>query len=133
MVPPAPVENALKTSPYITNAVLLGDKRRFIAALIVPNFVNVQARAKENGVILNTPAEMAKDPWVHRLIESEIARLTARSAQYETIKRFALLDHDLTFDRGELTYTLKLKRRVIDEHYADVIDRLYAEASPAHS
>ena len=65
---------------------------------------------------------MQDDPWVHKLIESEIARLTANLAQYETIKRFALLERDFTFDGGELTYTLKLKRRVIEEHYASVID-----------
>ena len=132
MIAPAPVENALKTSPYILNAVLLGDRRRFIAALIVPNFPHVESRARQEGVALGTPAEMAAHPWVHKLIEGEIARLTSNLAQYETIKRFALLDHDLTFDSGALTYTLKLKRRVIEQHYADVIERLYAEPSPAH-
>jgi len=131
MVPPAPIENLLKTSPYISSAVLVGDKRRFVAALIVPNFVNVQARAKEEGVTLGSPAQIVAHPWVHKLIEGEIARLTSHLAQYETIKRFALLDHDLTFDGGELTYTLKLKRRVIEQRFADVIERLYAEPSPA--
>jgi long-chain acyl-CoA synthetase len=69
---------------------------------------------------------------VRELIEKEIARLTSNLAQYETIKRFALLDRDFTFDGGELTYTLKLKRREIEKRYAEVIEQLYAEPSPAH-
>ncbi len=126
MVAPAPIENALKTSPYIQNAALVGDKRRFIAALIVPNFANLQALAREKSLPLSSPAEAASQAWVHKLIEQEIARLTANLAQYETIKRFALLERDFTFDGGELTYTLKLKRREIEKRYADVIERLYA-------
>ncbi len=127
LVAPAPIENALKTSPYILNAAVVGDKRRFIAALIVPNFTSVEARARENGVTFASPAELAAHPWVHELLAAEIARLTANLAQYETIKRFALLDHDFTFDGGELTYTLKLKRRVIEQRYAEIIARLYAD------
>jgi long-chain acyl-CoA synthetase len=69
-------------------------------------------------------------PWVHDLIEGEIKRLTANLAQFETIKRFALLDREFTFDGGELTFTLKLKRRVVEQRYADVIERLYAQPSP---
>ena len=130
LVAPAPIENALKTSPYILNAAVLGDKRRFIAALIVPNFPSVEAHARESGITFASRAELAAHPWVHELLAAEIARLTAHLAQYETIKRFTLLDHDFTFDGGELTYTLKLKRRVIEQRYADIIARLYAEAEP---
>ena len=133
LVAPAPIENALKTSPYIQNAALVGDKRRFIAALIVPNFTTVEARARQEGVTFASPAELLAHPWAHQLIEAEIARLTASLAQYETIKRFALLERDFTFDGGELTYTLKLKRRVIEKQYADIIESLYAEPSPTHS
>jgi long-chain acyl-CoA synthetase len=73
---------------------------------------------------------MVSSAWVHELIESEVKRLTASLAQFETIKRFALLDREFTFDGGELTFTLKLKRRVIDQRYGDVIERLYAQAAP---
>ena len=126
-VAPQPIEGLLKSSPLILNAVLVGDKRKFIAALIVPNFPNVEAAARQQGRAFPTHAELAADPWVHNLIGEEIGRLTAHLAQYETIKRFALLDHDFTFDGGHLTYTLKLKRRVIDERYAKVIEGLYAD------
>jgi long-chain acyl-CoA synthetase len=130
MIAPAPIENALKSSPYILSVALVGDRRPYIAALIVPNFVTVQARALQAGVKLASPQEMASSAWVHDLIEGEIKRLTANLAQFETIKRFALLDREFTFDGGELTFTLKLKRRVIDQSYGEVIERLYAQPSP---
>lgn len=127
LIAPAPIENALKSSPYILNAVLVGDRRPYIAALIVPNFATVQARAQQAGVQLSSAREMTASSWVHDLIEGEIKRLTANLAQFETIKRFALLEREFTFDGGELTFTLKLKRRVIDQRYGEVIDRLYAQ------
>lgn len=126
-VAPQPIENALKTSPLILNAALVGDKRKFIAALIVPNFANVEAAARKAGRTFASRAAMAADPWVHELIAKEVEKLTSHLAQYETIKRFALLDHDFTFDNGQLTFTLKLKRRAIADRYADEIERLYAE------
>jgi long-chain acyl-CoA synthetase len=131
LIAPAPIENALKSSPYILSAVVVGDRRPYIAALIVPNFATVQARARESGVTISSPKEMAASAWVHELIEGEIKRLTPNLAQFETIKRFALLEREFTFDGGELTFTLKLKRRVIDEHYREEIERLYAQPSPA--
>ena len=126
-VAPQPIENQLKASPLILNAVLVGDKHKFIAALIVPNFPNVEAAARAQGRTFGSHEELAADPWAHELIGREVARVNAKLAQYETIKRFALLDHDFTFDGGQLTYTLKLKRRVIDERYGKVIEGLYAE------
>jgi long-chain acyl-CoA synthetase len=125
-VAPQPIENLLKSSPLILNAVLVGDKRKFIAALIVPNFANVEAAAHQQGRTLASHEQLAADSWVHDHIGKEVQRINSNLAQYETIKRFALLDHDFTFDGGQLTYTLKLKRRVIDERYAEVIERLYA-------
>jgi long-chain acyl-CoA synthetase len=127
-VAPQPIENVLKVSPLISNAVLVGDARKFIAALIVPNFANVESAARRAGRTFVSPEKLAADPWVHELIGREVAAVNSKLAQYETIKKFALLDHDFTFDGGQLTYTLKLKRRVIAERYAQIIDELYAEA-----
>ena len=73
---PAPIENALKGSPYILNVALVGDRRRFIGALIVINVPAVEARARADGISLGTGASMTESPWVHSLVESEIARLT---------------------------------------------------------
>ena len=128
-VAPQPIENALKTSPYILNAIVVGDRRKFIVALLVPNATTVSAKAAEPGIKFASHAEMAAHPWVHTLIEGEVKRLTAHLAQYESIKRFALLPEDFTFDNGALTFTLKLKRRVVEQKFQDVIERLYADVA----
>jgi long-chain acyl-CoA synthetase len=128
-VAPQPIENALKTSPFILNAMVVGDKRKFISALIVPNPVTVGARAAEQGIKFSSNKEMVVHPFVRALIEGEVRRLTANLAQYETIKRFALLPEDFTFDNGSLTFTLKLRRRVVEQQFHDVIERLYADVS----
>jgi long-chain acyl-CoA synthetase len=126
-VAPQPIENMLKANPLILNAVLVGDSYKFISALIVPNFANVEAAARAQGKTFASQEQIAADPWVHDLIGREVAAINAKLAQYETIKRFALLDHDFSFDGGQLTYTLKLKRRVIAERYTRIIEGLYAE------
>ena len=128
-VAPQPIENALKTSPYILNAMVVGDRRKFIVALLVPNAVTVSAKAADQGIRFSSNAELAAHPWVHALIDAEVKRLTAHLAQYETIKRFALLPEDFTFDNGSLTFTLKLKRRVVEQQYSNVIESLYADVA----
>jgi long-chain acyl-CoA synthetase len=128
-VAPQPIENALKTSPYILNAMVIGDRRKFIVALIVPNPVTVAARLADQGIKFASNEEMAAHPAVRALIDAEVKRLTVHLAQYETIKRFALLPEDFTFDNGSLTFTLKLKRRVVEQHYHDVIESLYADVA----
>ena len=124
-VAPQPIENALKTSPYILNAMVIGDKRKFISALIVPNATTIASQ----GMKFTSPEEMVASPLVRSLIDGEVKRLTTNLAQYETVKRVALLPHDFTFDNGSLTFTLKLKRRVVEEHYRAVIERLYADVA----
>jgi len=128
-VAPQPIENALKTSPYILNAMVVGDKKKFIVALIVPNATTVAAKAADQEIKFASNSELAAHPWVHALIDSEVKRLTVHLAQYETIKRFALLPEDFTFDNGSLTFTLKLKRRVVEQQYAAVIESLYADVA----
>jgi long-chain acyl-CoA synthetase len=128
-VAPQPIENSLKTSPYILNAMVIGDKRKFIVALIVPNSTTVSAKLAEQGIRFSSNAEMAAHPAVHSLIDAEVKRLTVHLAQYENIKRFALLPEDFTFDNGSLTFTLKLKRRVVEQQYRNVIESLYADVA----
>jgi long-chain acyl-CoA synthetase len=129
-VAPQPIENALKTSPYVLNAMVIGDKRKFVVALIVPNLNTIRARAATDGVTLPPgDGEIVQEAFVRRLIEVEVKRVTAHLAQYESIKRFALLQKDFTFDDGSLTFTLKLKRRVVEAKYQEVIEGLYADAA----
>jgi long-chain acyl-CoA synthetase len=128
-VAPQPIENALKTSPFVLNAIVVGDKRKFISALIVPNPATVDHKAAEQGIKFSSHQEMVAHPWVRALLEGEVKRLTANLAQYETIKRFALLPQDFTFDNGGLTFTLKLRRRVVEQQFHEVIERLYMDVS----
>lgn len=135
-VAPAPIENTLKTSPFIANAMVVGDGRKFVSVLIVPNLANIEAQARKTGRELSAaPAKIASDPWVRDLLSRELERLTASFAQYEKPKRFAVVQQDFTYQNNQLTYTLKLKRRVIEKQYEDVIARLYAdveEPRPQH-
>ncbi len=131
-VAPQPIENKLKTSPYIANAAVIGDRHKFVVALLVPNVTAIEARAREHGLEFHSPAELAAHPWVRELLAQEVDRLTNDLAQYERPKRFAVLDHDFSFDGGQLTYTMKLKRRVIEQRYAGVIASLYADLEEPH-
>jgi long-chain acyl-CoA synthetase len=126
-IAPAPIENKLKTSPYILNAIVVGDRRKFASVLIVPNADTIAAQARAIGRADFAAERIATDPWATQLIAEEVERLMASFAQYERPKRFALIDKDFTYASGELTYTLKLKRRVIEERYKDAIERLYAD------
>lgn len=128
-VAPQPIESALKTSPYILNAMVIGDRRKFIVALVVPNPTTVAAKVAEQGISFKNNAEMAAHPAVRALLQVEITRLTIHLAQYESIKRFAILPNDFTFDNGALTFTMKLKRRVVEEQFRDVIESLYADVA----
>jgi long-chain acyl-CoA synthetase len=126
-VAPAPIENQLKTSRFISNAMIVGDKRKFVSALIVPDFSAIELAGRKAGREFSTPSQMVSDSWVRELLAGEIERLTESLAQYEKPKRFALLEQDFSYQNGELTYTLKMKRRVIEQRYADVIERLYVD------
>ena len=128
-VAPQPIENILKTSPYILNAMVVGDQRKFVVALIVPNQVTVASRLAAEGMSFSSGAELAASPRTYAFIEEEVARLTTHLATYETIKRFALLADDFTFDSGSLTFTMKLKRRVVENQYRALIDKLYADVA----
>jgi len=128
-VAPQPIENLLKTSPYILNAMVVGDQRKFVVALVVINPITIAAKLAEEGLRFSSNAEMAAHPHTYTLIENEVSRLTAHLAQYESIKRFALLPDDFTFDSGALTFTMKLKRRVVENQYHDLIGKLYADVT----
>jgi long-chain acyl-CoA synthetase len=125
-VAPQPIENLLKTSPYILNAMIVGDQRKFVVALIVINPATLAPKLSEEDLTFSSNAEMAAHPATYSIIENEVHRLTSHLAQYETIKRFALLPDDFTFASGTLTFTMKLKRRVVEKQYHDLIDKLYA-------
>ena len=124
-IAPAHIEQMIVASRFVSQVVLVGNERKFPAALIVPNFEMLASYAQIKGLEIKTPAEYCTNPRILDLYERQIESLTAGLAQYEKVKKFALLDHELTVENGELTPTLKTKRRVVDEKYRDIIDGLY--------
>lgn len=126
-IAPQPIEQLIKGSSFVNQVVLIGNGRKFPAALIVPDWERVQSYAQLKGIKGSTHAELCQEPRVIDLFERQIAGLTTELAQYERVKKVALLERELTIEGGELTPTLKVKRRIVDEKYRDVIDRLYEE------
>jgi long-chain acyl-CoA synthetase len=122
---PSNLENDLKQSRWISQAVMHGDRRPYPVALITLDADEIIPWAKEHGLPEDI-AELARQQEVRELIQSELDRANTKYAKVEQIKKFALLDHDLTQESGELTPTLKLKRGVVNERYADLFDELYA-------
>jgi long-chain acyl-CoA synthetase len=126
-IAPQPVENMLKTSPYIENAVVIGDRRRFVCALIVPNFEKLEEYARFSHIFFKDRSELVKNDKVTNFIKAEVDRATPNLASYEKIKRIALLDRDFEIEKGELTPSLKVKRNIVEKKYCGLIDALYGE------
>ncbi|HEX8286594.1 MAG TPA: long-chain fatty acid--CoA ligase [Pyrinomonadaceae bacterium] len=126
-IAPSPVEQAIKTSRFVNQVVLVGNERKFPAALIVPNFEQLSNYAKLKNLDLKTPKEFCENPRINNLFEREIEKLTSDLSQYEKVKKIVLLENELTVESGELTPTLKVKRRVVNEKYKNTIDKIYAE------
>jgi long-chain acyl-CoA synthetase len=128
-IAPQPIENVLKTNPLIGEIVMIGNQRNFPSALIVPNFDNLQKWAREHGVTAASAEDLVRDARVVALYDQTIKELTKDLAQFERIKKIALLPREFTLEAGELTPTLKVKRKVVEQKYKDVIDRLYEDAA----
>jgi len=126
-IAPQPIENVVKTNKYVSQAVMIGDKRKFPVMLVVPNWDNLEKWAKIKNILWTDRAQLLAMPTVHAKMEKEIQSRFAGLAHFETPKKIALLEHDFSVDSGELTPTLKVKRRVIDRNYKTVIDGLYTE------
>jgi long-chain acyl-CoA synthetase len=126
-IAPQPIENAIKTNKYVSQAVMIGDKRKFPAVLIVPNWDNLEKYAGYKGLHGVSRTELLKAPIIRAKMEKEVLGQLHGLARYETPKKVALLEHDFTVERGELTPTLKVKRRVIDRLYKSQIDELYLD------
>jgi len=125
-IAPQPIENKLKVSKYVAQVVLIGDQRKYISALIVPDFDVLSKWAKRNEIVFETNEELIKDEKVKELFQREVNSTNDNFARYEQIKYFALLPNELSQETGELTPTLKVKRRVVNEKYKETIESLYA-------
>jgi long-chain acyl-CoA synthetase len=124
-VAPQPIENAIKRSQYVNQVVVIGDRRKFPAALIVPQMDALRAYARRQGIVAEE-SELTSRPEIISLIEKEVEMYTTDLSQYEKIKAVLLLPRELTVEGGELTPTLKVKRRIVVEKNQKQIDRLYS-------
>jgi long-chain acyl-CoA synthetase len=126
-IAPQLIESLIKESEYVSQVVVVGAGRKQPTALIVPDWEALKSSLAENGKEMpKTHAELSQYPAAINLVQSDIAKLTAELADYERIRRVALLPDELTIDNGELTPTLKVKRRVIDEKFGELIEELYS-------
>jgi len=132
-ISPQPIEQAIKGSRFVNQVVLIGNGRKFPAALIVPQWDHVESYARLKGISAGTRSELCQHPRIIDLFLRQIESLTPNLAKYEQVKRIALLEDEFTIEGGELTPTLKVKRRVIDEKYRVIIDRLYNEAEASRT
>lgn len=124
-IAPQSIETRLGTDKFIEQVAVIGDSRKFVSALIVPDYEMIKKWAAENRVEYTSLTDLLADTRVNRMIESRIEALEKGLAPYEKIKRFTLLPKEFTMESGELTNTLKIKRRVISERYKDLIDKMY--------
>jgi long-chain acyl-CoA synthetase len=127
-IAPSPIEQMIRSSRFVNQAVLVGDGRKFPAALIVPNFEMLASYARLKELEISTPEEFCKHPRIINLFRRQIDAATQALAQFETVKAFALIKDELTVDGGDLTPTLKVKRRVINTKYQELIDEIYRKA-----
>lgn len=126
-IAPSPIEQMIRSSRFVNQAVLVGNERKYAAALVVPNFDQLASYAKLKGLQLSSPREFCENPRIIDLIERQVAAATSSLARFETVKKIALLENELSVEGGELTPTLKIKRRVVEEKYKSQIASLYKE------
>jgi len=126
-IAPQPIENLLKTSPYIANAVVIGDRRRFAAALIVPHFDKLQDLARARGIAFGSIEELAREPRIVEFLKAEVDKATPQLASYERIKKIVVLPRDFDIEKGEMTPSLKVRRAQVTAEYQAAIEALYDE------
>lgn len=127
-IAPQPIENSLKLHPLVGVPAILGDRRKFPAVMISPNFTLLEDWARTNGISFSSRFELVAEPKVQSLYEGIVAEINQNLARFEKLKRVLLVADEFTPDNGVMTPTLKLKRRVIEERYKKQIDNLYAKA-----
>jgi len=130
-VAPQPIEARLKASKWITEAVLIGDQRPYVVVLLVPNLERLEGLARRNAWPFADRRELLERPEIRAIVQRRLDRLNESLAPFERVRRFALLDHEMTQEGGELTPSLKVRRKVVLERYAGLIESLYATPAGA--
>jgi len=127
-VAPSPIEQMIKGSRFVNQVVLIGNDRKFVSALIVPSFAQLESYAKLKGINAKTRSDLCNDAKIAGLFTRQVAKQCVGLARFETVKKIILLEDELTVEGGELTPTLKVKRRVVDDKYSAIVDKVYQEA-----
>jgi len=130
-IAPQPIENALQLNPYVGVAVILGDRRKFPAVMISPDFASLEAWARSNDIAFASRADLVSNQKVQNLYAGIVGTINQNLARFEKLKRVMLVPDEFTADNGALTPTMKLRRRVIEDRYKKQIDDLYAQAEAA--
>jgi long-chain acyl-CoA synthetase len=131
-VAPQPIENKLKMSPLVAHPAVIGNARKFISVVICPNFVALEQWAGEQGIEFRSRAELVANPRIVEAFQQIVANVNEELAQFEKMKTVLVVPDDFTVAAGEVTPTLKLKRRVIEQKYKQQIDAMYARSAPIH-
>ncbi|HXI14421.1 MAG TPA: long-chain fatty acid--CoA ligase [Thermoanaerobaculia bacterium] len=126
-IAPQPLEGLLKSSPLIGTPVLIGDRRRYLVALLVPNFEKLERDAREKGIAFSSRDELVGDSRVIAMFQTEIDRFNMNLDRQEKVRRFALLPSDFSIESGEITPSMKVKRKVVDEKFKALIDEMYVD------
>jgi long-chain acyl-CoA synthetase len=124
-VTPSEIENQLKFSPFITDAVVIGDKRPYLVALVMIDHENVERYAQDQAIPFSNFASLCRRPEIQELIQREVDRVNEQFARVEQVKKFRLIEQKLTAEDEELTPTMKLKRKLVNEKYRDLIESMY--------
>ena len=132
-IAPQPIENSLKLNPLVGIAAILGDRRKFPAVLVSPNFVALEEWARENGIPFASRAELVADPKVQSLYEGIVEGINGNLARFEKLKRVLVVAEEFTPENGSMTPTMKLRRRVIEDRYRKQVDDMYAQAEAGMS
>jgi long-chain acyl-CoA synthetase len=130
-IAPQPIENSLKLNAFIGTAAIVGEKRKFPAVIISPNFPLLEDWARSSGILFSSRTELIADPKVQALYEGFVEEINQNLARFEKLKRVLLVPDEFSIANGALTPTMKLRRRVIDDRYRHQIDDLYAQAEAA--
>ena len=126
-IAPQMIESKLLVDKYIDQICIIADQRKVVSALIVPVYALLEEYAREHGIAFDSREQLCKDERIIKMMYERIDTLQQQLAHYEQVKRFTLLPHHLSMEKGELTNTLKIKRRVLNENYKEQIDAMYAE------
>lgn len=126
-IAPQMIESKLLVDKYIDQVCIIADQRKFVSALIIPVYSLLEEYAREHEIAFNSREDLCKNERIHQMMMERIETLQQQLAHYEQIKRFTLLPHAFSMERGELTNTLKIKRRVLNENYKKEIDQMYQE------